>query len=149
MTSKSLVDEFVSQKTLAVVGVSRQGQKFGNIAYRELRSKGYTVFPVHPQAETLEGDRAYKDLASLPGEVGGVLIAVPPARVLEVLEQVKTAGIRRVWMQQGAESPQAIEFCRENGIAAVHGECIMMYAVNTGIHRFHGWVWKLFGKAPA
>ncbi len=148
MTSKSVVEDFISQKSLAIVGVSRGGQKFGNMAYRELKAKGYKVYAIHPEAETLEGDRAYKNFVSLPEKVGGVVIVVPPAQTEQVVREAASAGIPRVWMQQGAESEAAIRFCKENGISEVHGECIMMYAVGTSIHGFHRWVWRLFGKAP-
>jgi predicted CoA-binding protein len=80
--------------------------------------------------------------------VGGVLIVVPPAQTEKVVRLAAEAGIPRVWMQQGSESEAAVKFCRENGIAEVHGECIMMYAGQAGFHKFHRWMWKLFGKAP-
>lgn len=148
MTSKAVVDEFVSQEKLAIVGVSRGGQKFGNSAYRELRAKGYQLYPIHPEAEILEGDRAYKDFVSLPEKVGGVIIIVPPAQTEKVVQEAAAAGIPRIWMQQGAESEAAIRFCQEKGIAEVHGECIMMYAGQAGYHKFHRWIMKMVGKAP-
>jgi len=149
MTRKADVTDFVGQRRLAVVGVSRQGKKFGNYAFRELRSKGYKVFPVHPQAETIEGERCYASLGSLPEPVDGVLIVVPPAQTEQVVREAAVAGIRRVWMQQGAESPAAIKFCQENGISEVHGECILMFSEPAvWFHRAHRWVWKLLGKLP-
>lgn len=148
MTSKAVVDEFVSQKKLAIVGVSRSGKKFGNHAYKEMKAKGYQLFPIHREAETIEGDRAYKDFASLPEPVGGVVIIVPPMQTEKVVREAAAAGIARVWMQQGAESEEAIRFCQENGIAVIHGECIMMYAGQAGFHKFHRWLWKVVGKAP-
>lgn len=148
MTSKTAVEGFINQKTLAIVGVSRGGKKFGNMAYRELKAKGYTLFPIHPEAATLEGDPAYKDFASLPAKVGGVLVVVPPEQTDKIVREAVAAGIPRIWMQQGSESKAAIRFCQENGISEVHGECIMMYAIGTSYHGFHGWLWKVFGKAP-
>jgi len=148
MTSKAVVDEFVSQRKLAIVGVSRSGQKFGNQAYTELKAKGYQLFPIHPEAEIIEGDRAYKDFASLPEPVGGVLVIVPPMQTEKVVREAAAAGISRVWLQQGAESEEAIRFCQQNGIAAIHGECIMMYAGQAGFHKIHRWLWKVVGKAP-
>ena len=65
MTSRAAVIDFLSQRSLAVVGVSRSGNKFGNAAYRELKAKGYRLVPVHPQAETLEGDRCARNLGTL------------------------------------------------------------------------------------
>ena len=148
MTSKAAVEDFLSQKTLAIVGVSRNPQKFGNLAYRELKTKGYKLYPIHPEAATLEGDPAYKDFASLPEKVGGVVVVVPPAQTEKVVRAASQAGIQRVWMQQGSESEDAVQFCKEHGVAEVHGECIMMYGVGTGLHGFHGTIWKLIGKAP-
>ena len=149
MTSKAAVDDFVGQRRLAIVGVSRRGRKFGNFAFRELRSKGYKILPVHPQAETIEGERCYASLGSLPEPVDGVLIVVSPAQTEQVVRDAAAAGIRRVWMQQGAESPAAIQFCQENGIPEVHGECILMFTEPAAWwHRAHRWVWKLLGKLP-
>jgi predicted CoA-binding protein len=149
MSSRAMVTDFVAQRKLAVVGVSRQGRKFGNTAFRELKAKGYKLVPVHPQAETIEGERCYPNLASLPEPVDGVLVVVPPAETEKVVREAAAAGIKRVWMQQGAESPAAIKFCQENGLNTVHGECILMFAEPTAwFHRAHRWVWKLLGKLP-
>jgi uncharacterized protein len=149
MTSKPAVDDFLAQRTLAVVGVSRQGKKFGNYAFRELKVRGYRVFPVHPLAEAIEGDRCYPSLGQLPEPVGGVVVVVPPAQTGQVVRDAASAGIQRVWMQQGAASPEAIQFCRENGISEVHGECILMFAQPVkSFHNVHRWVWRLLGKLP-
>jgi predicted CoA-binding protein len=149
MSSRAMVTDFVAQRKLAVVGVSRQGRKFGNTAFRELKAKGYKLVPVHPQAETIEGERCYPNLASLPEPVDGVLVVVPPAETEKVVREAAAAGIKRVWMQQGAESPAAIKFCQENGLNAVHGECILMFIEPAAwFHRAHRWVWKLLGKLP-
>jgi predicted CoA-binding protein len=149
VASKSAVMDFVGQRSLAVVGVSRGGKKFGNTAYRELKAKGYHLVPVHPQAETLEGDRCAKNLASLPGPVGGVLVIVPPQQAEQVVQEAAAAGIKRVWLQQGAESPAAIRLAESKGMSVVAGECILMFAEPAGFgHRAHRWVKGVFGGLP-
>jgi len=80
--------------------------------------------------------------------VGGVLIVVPPAQAEKVVRAAHAAGIPRVWMQQGSESETAVRFCKENGIAEVHGECILMFAGKSAFHKPHRWLWQLLGKAP-
>jgi uncharacterized protein len=150
MTSKAAIEDFISQRTFVIVGVSRSGKKFGNSIFRELKSHGYKLFPVHPEAETLEGVPAYKDFKSLPKKVGGVIVVVPPAQSEKVVREAAAVGIKRVWMQQGAESAEAIRFCQENNIVEVHGECIMMFTRGEAFpHSVHRWFWKLFGKLPA
>lgn len=149
MTTKAAVADFTALEKLAVVGVSRKGRKFGNLAFKELKQKGYRLFPVNPNAETIEGERCYPNLSALPEPVDGVLIIVPPAETEKVVREAAVAGIKRVWMQQGAESPEAIRFCQENGIEVVHGECILMFTERPAFyHRTHRWVWGLLGKLP-
>jgi uncharacterized protein len=149
-TSQSAVQEIIAQRTLALVGVSRSGKKFGNAILRELKAKGYRIFPVHPQAEVIDGDRCYPDLKSLPENAGAVVICVPPAQTEQVVQQAYEAGITRVWLQQGAESFAAIRFCESKEMTTVHGQCIMMYAEPVrSIHGLHRWIWRLIGKYPS
>jgi hypothetical protein len=149
MTSKAVVQDFYQSQPIAVVGVSRDPKKFGNSAYKSLKAQGYNVIPVNPNTDTIEGDKSYPDLKSIPDKVGGVLVIVPPKKSEQVVKEAHEAGINRVWLQQGAESPAAIKYCQENGMTVVHNECIMMYADHSAFfHRMHGFVWGLMGKAP-
>jgi hypothetical protein len=148
-TRKTDVDDFLVQEKLAVVGASRSRNKFGNTVFRELKKKGYRVFPVNNQAETLEGEPCYPDLKSLPEPVGGVIVVVPSQRTPQVVKEAKEAGITRVWLQYGANSKEAVQFCLDNNMTVVANECILMFIepVNS-VHKFHRWLWKLFGKYP-
>lgn len=149
MTTREAVSDFVAQRRLALVGISRGGRKFGNAAYKELVAKGYAVYPVHPTAESVGGARCWPDLASVPKPVDGVVVVVPPAQTAKVVAEAYAAGIPRVWMQQGAESPEAIRYCEERGIRVVHHECILMFAEPAGwFHRAHRGLWRLLGKLP-
>lgn len=140
MTDRNQIEAFTAQPAMAVVGVSRKGRKFGNLACRELRAKGYRVYPIHPAATDIDGMKCYQRIADVPERVEALLVVVPPHAVLEVVRDAASAGIRRVWLQQGAESPQAVALCRELNLDVVAGECILMYARPTGFHRAHRWV---------
>ena len=149
MTSRTTVDEFIHQRRLAVVGVSRSEKKFGTMAYNELKKKGYRVFPVNPNTENIAGEPCYASLRDLPEPVDGVLVIVPPAQAESVVRDAFAAGITRVWLQQQSESPEAILFCQQNGMSVVHGECIIMFAEPTAaFHKFHRGINQLFGKLP-
>lgn len=150
MTSAASVEAFVSQKKLAVVGASRSGQKMGNAILRELGAKGYTVYPVHPEADTINDAPAYRSFGELPEPVGGAIVCVKPEQTEGVVRDAKAAGIERVWLQQGAESPEAVAFCAENGVDAITKECILMFAEPVeSIHKFHRFFKRLFGRMPA
>jgi predicted CoA-binding protein len=132
MTPQTAIDEFIAQDTLAVVGVSRDRRKFGNIVYRDLRDKGYRVLAVHPNHDTVEGDPCYPDLASLPERVDGIVVVVPPHVTEQIVREANAADIRRVWLQPGAESAAAIRYCEEHGISVIADECIMVQ--QAGLH---------------
>jgi hypothetical protein len=148
-TSRAAIDDFLAQKRLAVVGCSRSGKKFGNVIFKELRSKGYELTPIHPEAEAIQGVPCATSLAELSAPVDGVVVVVPPKQTVQVVKDAAAASIKRVWMQQGAESPEAIDFCKENGLSAVHHHCVLMFADPAPFpHGFHRWLKKTFGTLP-
>jgi predicted CoA-binding protein len=149
MTSKKNVEDFLSQKNIAVVGVSGSRKKFGNIIYNELKSKGYNVFPVNPNADNIDGEKCYPDLLALQNKVEAAVLVIPPSASDEVVKDAHAAGINNIWMQQGSESEEAIKYCEENNIRVISNECILMFALPAGfIHRAHKWVWGVVGKLP-
>jgi len=149
VNSKKVIEDFLGKKKIAVVGVSRKKTKFGNAIYKELKQKGYQVFPINPHVTVFEGDTCYPDLLSLPEKVDAVIINVPPVQTEKVVREAKEVGINKVWLQQGSQSEDAVKFCDENGIDCVSNECILMFAQPSAfIHRAHKWVWGVLGKLP-
>lgn len=141
------IRDFVECQTIAVLGVSRSGKKFGNAAYRELRKNGYDVLAVHPSADNIDGDQCYASLRELPRTPDGVLISLPPDRVEPVLREAAQLGIRRIWLQQGAESPEALALARELDLSVAHNACVLMYMQPVrSFHAFHRGLVKLFGR---
>ena len=149
MVTKAAIDRFVEGRTLAVVGVSARGKGFGHTAYKELKTRGYRLLPVHPSATAIQGDPCWKTLADIPEKVERVLVMVEPESAEQVVRDAAAAGARHVWLQQGAQSASVIRYCEEQGLEVVHGHCILMFAGPVAsIHRFHRWLWNLFGKIP-
>lgn len=140
MTSAKAIQAFLDHPALAVVGVSRSGQGFGNAACRVLRAKGYRVYPVHWASPTIDGERCCAQLRDLPERVNAVLVVVAPSQAVGVVRDAAAAGIHHVWLQQGAESPEALRVGGELGLNIIAGECILMFANPTGIHRAHRWL---------
>lgn len=112
---------------VAVVGASRDPEKYGYKVLMDLHLGGYRVYGVNPNHREIEGVECFPDLESLPMVPDLLIFVVPPQVTERVLEEAADLGVRRVWMQPGSESPRAITFCRERGIEAVHDACIMVY----------------------
>ncbi|MBC7231782.1 MAG: CoA-binding protein [Chloroflexi bacterium] len=123
---EDLIQEFTNERVWAVVGASTDPNKYGYKIFRTLREAGYTVYGVNPRGGYLEGQQLYRSLAELPEQPAVVDIVVPPKATEEIVQQCAALGINRVWMQPGAESEAAIEFCRKHGIRVVHGACAMI-----------------------
>ena len=142
-----LIDDFISSKRIAVVGMSRSGKKFGNMASKELRAKGYQIFPVHPEALEIDGLACYPDLKSLSGKVDGVWISIPPAKVSAVLVEAAQIGLKNIWLQQGAWSKEVQDTIDQLKLPVVSRKCILMYAPPVkSVHKFHRTIVGLFGK---
>jgi predicted CoA-binding protein len=123
----NLIEDFLKKSNMfAVVGASRDPRKYGHQVYRDLRTAGYTVYAVNPNADEILGDKCYPSVESLPEMPQVVDLVVPPKVTNQIVKTCKKLGIRKVWMQPGSESETALKFCKENNIEVVYGFCVMV-----------------------
>jgi hypothetical protein len=102
---KDAAAQFLASERVAVTGVSRTPKTHGSkTVYKRLRERGYQVFAVNPNADEVEGDRSYKDLASIRGGVDAVVIATRPELAEQTMRECARLGIRHVWMHWGRAS---------------------------------------------
>ena len=130
-----LVEDFLAQEKIAIVGVSDKRETGCNLAYRKFKEKGYTVSAVNPRISSFEDDPCYPDLGSIPDVPDAVFILTNPKVSEEVVQQCVDLGIQRVWMHclmgtkpglaanMTSVSPEAVRMCRENGIEVIPGSC--------------------------
>lgn len=129
---KDAATEFLAHKRIAVTGVSRTPENHGsNVVYKRLRERGYEVFAVNPNADEVEGDKSYRDLASIPGGVDGVVVGTRPETAVATMRECAGLGIDQVWMHrafgQGSVSDEATALGRERGITVIDGGCPCMF----------------------
>ena len=123
---------FLSNKRIAVTGVSRKPREHGsNTVYKRLRDRGYEVFAVNPNADEVEGARCYHDLGSIPGGVDAVVIATAPDKAEATMRECAALGIKQVWMHRsfgkGSVSDAATAYGRAHGITVIDGGCPLMF----------------------
>lgn len=127
MSQEELIRNYLQQENVfAVVGASRDHDKYGHRVYQDLKEAGYQVFPVNPQADRILGDKCYSRLEDLPVKPDVVDIVVPPAITEKIVRQCQQLDIGRVWMQPGSESEAAITYCQQQGIKVLHDVCVMV-----------------------
>ena len=99
-------------KVVAVIGASSNRAKFGNRAVRAFRQQGYTVVPINPHEDEVEGLKAYASVMDVPGTIDMASIYVPPEIGEQVIEEIARKGIAEVWINPGAESDALIARAR-------------------------------------
>ncbi len=148
------VRDFLTQRRIALVGLSRDPKDFSHVIFGEMSQRGYDLVPVNPAAAELEGRRCFTRVQEITPPVGGVLIMTTPRDTERVVRDCAEAGVRRVWMHRGggrgAVSQEAADFCHQNGIRLVEGYCSLMFLSGTPFfHRVHGFFVKVLGGYPA
>ena len=123
---QDLIEEFMAQKRFAVVGATADTAKYGNQIVRNLKDRGYEVYPVNPGLKELMGIKCYPNLSEIPVRIDVVDFVVPPHVTEKILSECKELGLDRIWLQPGSESETAIAFCIENKLKVVHDVCVMM-----------------------
>ena len=145
------IADFLKEKKVAIVGASDNKDNFGKFLMVELAKKDYEVFPVNPKYPEVQGKKCVTKVSELPEEVTSVILAVPASLTNEIIDQCIGSHVKRVWiiqgMGRGAYTESAFQKCNANSINVVHGFCPMMI-YGEGMHQFHFWLRKTFGKLP-
>jgi predicted CoA-binding protein len=135
----TLVQDFLAQKKIAVVGVSDKRETGCNAGYRRFKQAGYAVSAVNPRITTFEGDPCYPDLNSIPEKPDAVFILTNPRVTEQIVQQCVDLGVKHVWMHclmgtkpglsasNTSVSPEAVRMCQENGIEVIPGACPNQY----------------------
>ena len=152
-TERAVIEDFLAQKRIALIGVSRKPTDFSRSLWAEFRKHGYDMVPVHPEAEEIDGISCVRRLTEIRPAADAALILLPAASAEQVVRECGEAGIHRIWLYraagQGAVSEAALDFCRDQELSVVAGECPFMFLPGAGaIHSIHGWWRRLTGNYP-
>lgn len=126
---ESLVKDFLGKKNFAVIGSFRNETKYAFKILRNLKERDYKVYPVNPSLSEVAGLKCYKSIIHIPFLVDVVNLVTPPKVTEKIVRECKEKEIYRVWFQPGAESENAIEFCKKNKISVIYNLCVMLEAM--------------------
>lgn len=147
--TKASIESFLSSRKLAIAGVSRDTKKFGNQVFKQLREKGYEVYPINPQTDNIDGIPCFRSVSSLPLNIHNLLVITKKNQTKEVVSEALAKGIDSIWIQQMSDTPEAIELTRARPVNLITGECILMHTEPvTGFHKFHRKLRGFFGRMP-
>jgi predicted CoA-binding protein len=149
MNTQKEITDFLNSDTFAVVGVSLSKKKFGNVIFAELKKKGKRVYGVNNKVTSLTGGDIFPDFRSLPEKVEAAVINITPQESLKAVKDAHTNGVMKIWIQQGAQSVEAVQYCQDNGLSVINDRCVLMFSDPEEFpHSFHRWILKIFGKLP-
>jgi len=117
-------------KTVAVIGASSNPQKFGNRAVRAYLEQGYTVIPINPREQQVEGLTAYASVLDVPGPIDLASFYVPSEIGETVIEQVVQKGVGEIWLNPGADSDALIAKARALGVRPIVACSIVALGIN-------------------
>lgn len=107
----------------AIVGASQDRSKYGYEVFETLTRHGHTVLPINPKYADIDGVPCYSSLPDLPRNPDVVLTAAPALVSEKIAQTCATLGISIFWMPPGTETDIALEICKQNNVAAIHGFC--------------------------
>jgi predicted CoA-binding protein len=106
--------------TVAILGASTDRTKFGNKSVRAHAAKGYTVYPINPKADEIEGLKAYPSLAAVPpGKLDRISVYLPPAVGIKILPEIAARGCEELWLNPGTESDEIIAEAERLGLNVI------------------------------
>lgn len=152
-SSLEMIERFLAQKRIAMLGISRDPKDFSIALFDELCRRGYDVVPVNPYTSRIKAQDCAARIQDIQPPVRAALLMTSPEVTEKVIKDCYEAGVKQVWLYRaagkGAVSPKAVEFCRKHEMEVVAGECPFMFLPGAGgIHRFHGFIRKVLGHYP-
>lgn len=149
MNDLKSIQEFLSHKRLAVVGVSRKKTSFANDVFEKMIQSGYDVIPVNPYITSFHDRSCYTRLTEITMPFDGAVILTPKSKTNDVIADALQAGIKYLWIQQECATPETLKKLQSFDGLVITGECIMMFLEPvTSFHKFHRWLAKVFKKYP-
>jgi hypothetical protein len=119
-------------KTVAVVGASRDRQRFGNKALRAFQAEGHTVIPINPNESEVEGIAAYGSVLDVPGVIDMATVYVQPDVALRLLDEFERKRIPEIWINPGAESEELLSEARRRKLNVIAACSIVGIGRNPG-----------------
>ena len=152
-----LVQDFLAQKKIAVVGVSDKRDTGCNLAYKKFKENGYQVYAVNPRLSTYDSVTCYPDLKAIPQKPDAVFILASPNVTEQIVQQCIDLGVKRVWMHcllgtkpglasgMTSVSEDAVQLCHANGIAVIPGACPNQFLKPDFGHALMRVMWRTLG----
>ncbi len=124
-TQQEISDILKQYKTVAVIGMSKNPEKDAYRIPEYLMKNGYQVIPVNPSADEILGQKSYKRLVDVPGNIDIVDVFRPSDDVPNYVQDVIRKKPKVFWEQLGIHNPEAEEKIASAGIKVIYDRCML------------------------
>lgn len=123
-SEQEIFDILRKYKTVAVIGMSKNPEKDAYMIPLVLKNSGYKVIPVNPTADEILGEKSYKRLSDVPGDVDIVNVFRPSEDVPNYVADVVSKKPKVFWEQLGIHNEAAEEKIASAGVKIVYDRCM-------------------------
>jgi len=122
---KEILDK---NKTIAMIGVSKDPTKPSTIVMKRMQEYGFRVIPVNPRAkgEKILGEEVFEKITDIKEKVEIVDVFRPSKEVYAIAEDTVKIGAKVLWLQLGIRDEKAKELVEKNDIEYVDNKCTKM-----------------------
>jgi hypothetical protein len=139
------INSFLSSKSVALIGVSRNKQSYSRALLDAFVSKGFNVYAVNPNVLDIDGVKSFQSVAELPAEIEAAYIINKKELAIGLAQEVASKGIKKIWIHVKCDDPKIKDLCKEHGVTMIAGECFFMWAEPVkGVHAFHRFLKNIF-----
>ena len=121
-------DILSNNKTIAMIGVSKDPKKPSNIVMKYMQKYGYKVIPVNPSAkgEKILGEEVFGKLNEIKTPIDIVDVFRPSIEAIEIAKETVKINAKVLWLQLGITSDEAKKIVEANNIEYIENKCTKM-----------------------
>jgi predicted CoA-binding protein len=132
LTNADQLRELLAQtKTIAVLGIKTEAQANQAAFYvpKYMQGAGFKIIPVpvyYPDVTEILGEKVYRKLVDVPGEIDMVNVFRRPQDIPPHLDDILAKKPKSVWMQLGITHDEVAEQLAKAEIKVVEDRCLMV-----------------------
>lgn len=117
-------DVLVNSTVIAVVGMSNDHYYSSYDVGEYLMRVGYTVYPVNPNIDEVDGQKSYPSLADVPEPIDIVDVFRKSIYLSEIVDEAIAVGAKTVWGQLDVDDEEAAAKALDAGLNVATNLCI-------------------------
>ena len=123
--SDNQIIEFLSLKTVAVIGMSKHSSKAAHYVPKYLLDNGYDITPVNPTADKILEINCYDSVSEINGPIDIIDVFRPSDQISSIIHDCIEKKPKVIWLQEGIHDFESEELARKAGILVVFNRCML------------------------